>query len=255
MKDARAAGVAATPHAYEFTGDERVGGRFDDRDDEAGEGVTDGDEGASERSVGTRLETTNPGAAPEHAVDLGEGVAANLLRMRAAFGERAKGGAHATRVDQRGGGTRGLLLRAAAHPLQALGVEDAGDVEKSHQRLEVTQEIETRTAAHVVGVHEVQPEPLTDEDERRGGRVCVAGCVSRCGVSEGRIPMGALAYPALAEGARSAGSRGDAYIAVRRSRAGRRDPNPTARHGSNARPTHRGGLPKSRQGERGGERR
>ena len=182
---ALAARIGAAAHARQFAEDERVGGRFDDRDDETGERVAHGHERANERAVGTLLDASRAGAAAEHAIDLAESVEAHAIAERAAFGERAQRGAHASRVDERRGRAGRLLLGAAANAAGAFGVEHRGRLEPAHHRVEVAQRVEAANAE--LGVHEVEPEPLTDE--RRTATVRPSGAARRPGLAASEVEV------------------------------------------------------------------
>ena len=169
MEYARAAPIGAAPDAQEFTTDERFGGRFNDRNHEASEGITDRHEALAERSVVTEFHATVPGAATEHAIDLDERIGTGLLHNRTTLGERAQGGADTAGIDERGRSTSRLLLRTARDANGTLGIEYASGAEPLNEGIEVAQDVHAHTAPEVVRVYEVQPEPLADENEGRRG--------------------------------------------------------------------------------------
>src|SRR5262249_26278829 len=141
-KHALAPLVGAAAHARELAENERVRCRFDDGDDEARKGVADGDERANERAVGAQVNAARARAAAEHPIEPREAFGAYALAHRAACRERAQRAAHASRVYERGGRARGLLLRATANATGALGVEHGGRFEPAHERLKIAQGVE-----------------------------------------------------------------------------------------------------------------
>ncbi len=144
-EDARAAAVRAPTDAAKLTENHRVGGRFDDRDHEAGERVADRDEGARIASIGTQLHAARTRAAAKHAIDLGQRVEANLRASRSALGEGAQCGTNATSVDERCRRAGRLLQRPTPDALRTLEVEHGRRLEPQHERVEVVQRI---TGAH-----------------------------------------------------------------------------------------------------------
>src|SRR5689334_23708015 len=56
-----AAWIGASPNARQLPENQRIGGRLDDRDDEAGERIADGDEGADEGAVAALLDAACAG--------------------------------------------------------------------------------------------------------------------------------------------------------------------------------------------------
>ncbi len=155
LKDASAAGIGTATHAREFGKDERVGRAFDNRDEETGEGVADGDEGPHKAAICLELQPPSAGAAAEDAIDLAKHVGAYVVRRDAALGESAEHGAHPPRVAKDGEGAGRLLLRAAAHGRGALGVEELGSREPADEALEVMERV--RALGSRVGIHEVEP--------------------------------------------------------------------------------------------------
>src|SRR5262249_9367910 len=141
-KHALAALVGAAAHARELAENERVGRRFDDGDDEAREGVTDGDERANERAVGAQVDAARSRAAAEHTIDLGEAFGAYAFAHRTAFCECAQRAAHASRIHERCGRARGLLLRATADATGTLSIEHGRRLEPAHERLKIAQGVE-----------------------------------------------------------------------------------------------------------------
>src|SRR5262245_24302316 len=105
-KHALAPLIGAATNARELAEDERVRGRFDDRDDKSGECVAHGDERPDERAVGSEIDTARARTATEHTIDLGESFGAYAFAHRAAFCECAQRAAHATRVHERSGSAR-----------------------------------------------------------------------------------------------------------------------------------------------------
>src|SRR4051794_2953511 len=67
---ALAARIGAAAHARQLAEDQCVRRGFDDGYDESGECISDWNEGADERAIGTKIDTPSAGAAPEHAIDL-----------------------------------------------------------------------------------------------------------------------------------------------------------------------------------------
>jgi len=164
-KHALAPLVGAAAHARELTENERVRRGFDDGDDEACEGVTDGNERANERTVGAQVYAARSGAAAEYTIDFREPFGAYAVTHRAAFCECAQRAAHATCVHERCRRACGLLLRATANATSALGIEHGGRFEPAHERLKIAQGVEaTKT---LLTVDEVEPQPFADEHERR----------------------------------------------------------------------------------------
>ena len=156
--------VCAASDAHQLAEDERVGGAFDDGNEETGERVTDGDEGAHEGAVVRKLQPPRASAAAEYAIDLGEGIAADVVRDNAALGERPKDGPYAPRVAEDRECSRGLLVRAATHARRAFRVEQMGALEPAHEALEVVQAIDSTRRG--LRVYEVEPQPFGDEGER-----------------------------------------------------------------------------------------
>src|SRR6185436_7659493 len=72
LEDASAAWDGTATHAPELIEDERVRRILDDGDEQAGERVADGNEGASEGTIGAKLDAPRPRAAPEHTIDLAQ---------------------------------------------------------------------------------------------------------------------------------------------------------------------------------------
>ena len=79
--------------------------------------------------------------------------------MRSLIGPRsasdAQRGAHASRVDERGGGAGRLLLRATTNTARALAVENRRGLEPAHHRLEIAQRVEATES--LLTVDEIQP--------------------------------------------------------------------------------------------------
>lgn len=161
-----AARVGAAANARELAEDEGIRRRLDDRDHEAGEGVSDRNERALEGAVAARLEATGAGASAEDAVDLVDGVEPNLHHVHPALGERPEGGTDAPRVSERRGSAGRLLKRPPADATPALSVQHRGTFEPAYERIEIPEEIDAAPAARVVGVDEIQPEPLAEKRER-----------------------------------------------------------------------------------------
>ena len=152
---ALASRIGAAAYAHELTEDQRVGRRLDDGDDESGERVADGHEGADEGSVRAEVDAPRSSAAAEDAVDLDETFVANAFTHRPALGERAERRADAAAVDESHRCAGRLLLRAAPNSTRALGVEDGRRFQPPNHTLEITQRVEAPEA--VLAVHEVEP--------------------------------------------------------------------------------------------------
>jgi hypothetical protein len=167
VEDARATSVSASTHAQELTAYQRFGRRLDDWNHETGERVSDRHEALLERAIVTKLHTAVTGASTEHAIDLDECVGACLFEDGATFGKRAQGGANSTRIDKGGGGTGRLLFGASRDANCSLGVKHAGGTQPLNQGVEIAKHIDTDATPQVVRIHEVQPEPLADENEGR----------------------------------------------------------------------------------------
>src|SRR5690606_25901233 len=107
-------------------------------------------------AVGERLHSPGPDGPSQHTIDLVERRTAGALAGLAApaFGERAEGGAHSSRLDQRGGRTRWLRRRAAGEQGRALLVHDLRGGEPLHEALEAGDGVEANAESRVVGVHE-----------------------------------------------------------------------------------------------------
>src|SRR5689334_15770220 len=95
LEDATAPWVGAPADASELVEDERIGRVLDDGDEQPGECVTDGDEGARKGTVRTELDTPGPRTAAEHAIDLAQRRHADVTGEHPALGERTEHGAHA----------------------------------------------------------------------------------------------------------------------------------------------------------------
>jgi hypothetical protein len=167
VEHARTARVGAAAYATELAHHERVGSALHHRDHESRESVADRNEATREGPVTARLEATGAGAASKDPVDLRERVDARLLDDIAAFGQSAKRGAHTARIHEGGRRARRLLLRPPPKPGGPFRIHDVRGLEPLHERLEFTERIEPDAAPNVVGVDEVQPQPLANEDERR----------------------------------------------------------------------------------------
>src|SRR5438270_5370321 len=61
--------IRTSSHAGQLSEDQRIGRRFDDRDDESSECVADRNERANERPVGTKIDASSARAPTEHTVD------------------------------------------------------------------------------------------------------------------------------------------------------------------------------------------
>jgi hypothetical protein len=196
LKHASAPRVGAAPHAWELAENERVGGALDDRDEETGEGIADGHEGAGEAAVAAQLDAPRAGTASEDPVDLTQGFEPNIPYSVAAFGKTAQHRAHAAGIAQHGQRARRLLHGAPLHGTGALRVEDVRGLEPMHEAPEFVQRIGGARAG--VGVHEVEPQPLRDERER----VSLAANVMCDGGGElERRGHLTLAYPVVREAA------------------------------------------------------
>jgi len=140
VEHAIAAHVRAATHARHLTEEQRVGGRFDNRDHQSRECVTDGNESASVCAIVPTLDATRPRAATENTIDLAECIAANLLSgggARPTLGQHSQRTANATRIDERRSGSGWLLAGTTSHAEPALGVDERRCLEPGHQRLEI----------------------------------------------------------------------------------------------------------------------
>ena len=171
LEDARAARGGAAADPRELAEDQGIGSGFDDRHQEAGERIADGDKASSVGTVVARLDAAGPGAAAQHAIDLGKGRGADDSGALTALGEGAERIANPARVDERRGGARRLLHGAPPKAGGALRVQHRGDLEPIDVGVEVDQRIDSSAPYDVLGVHEVEPETLADEDECNGRRL------------------------------------------------------------------------------------
>src|ERR1019366_1749136 len=115
VENARAPRVAALSNPVQLAGHEPVGRGFDDRDHETGEDVTGRHEAPDESAVRARLHAPRARAAPEDAVDLGDGrLRGALAQGLVALGARTQHAAQPARLVQRGA-RAGRLLLCAAH--------------------------------------------------------------------------------------------------------------------------------------------
>lgn len=169
---ASAARVGAATHAGQLADDQRIRGRFDDRDHQSGEGIADRNEASRVCAIAATFDATRSRAPSENAIDLAQCLTADLLgggRTRAALREHAQRATDTARIDERGSRSGRLLARAAAHAECTLSINEGRCLEPRHQRVEVTQRIRD---AHRVAIDEVQPEALAYEDERALVRDC-----------------------------------------------------------------------------------
>lgn len=161
-----AARVAAAAHAAKFTCNERIGPIIHDWHHQRREGITTGHEVAGVDTVGRELESPGSGAAPEHAVDLSDGLGACVAGDAAVFGQRAESAAHPARVEQGGGGPSRLLLRAAGDRDAPVMVNDPDGSEPLEHGAKVAQGVTPNAKLDIIRVDEIKPETITDEDER-----------------------------------------------------------------------------------------
>jgi len=153
-----AARIGAAPHTRQFLVDQRVGGRFDERNHETGERIARGHEGACVTTVGARVEAARAGAAAEHAIDFRNGVVAHAFGEVALFGEYTERRAHPPRVDHRGRGCSRLENGTASNPGGAFIVDGSVLLKPEEEGLEVPQQIAPGHLRGGVGVDEVKPE-------------------------------------------------------------------------------------------------
>ena len=163
LEHATAPGISAASYPNELTEDERIGGTLDHGDQQAREGVTDRHEGAHERAVARELDAPCPGTAPQHAIDLGQRVHANVMRPEAALGERTKHGSDAPGIAQHRESAGGLLVRATTHARRPLLIQQTRALQPSHEALEILQPV--TATDHAFRVYEIEPQSLRDERE------------------------------------------------------------------------------------------
>lgn len=165
-EDASAARVAAAAHPAKLSGNERIGRVIHDRHHERCERVTTGHEVARVDTVGRELQSPGAGAASEHAVDFRHSVGPCVAGDAAVLGQRAECAAHPARVEQGGGGTSGLLFRASGDGNATVMVNHADGRQPLEHGAKVAQGVTPDAKLNVVGVDEIEPEAITDEDER-----------------------------------------------------------------------------------------
>ena len=173
---AAAAGVAAAADAAKFTGDERVGAIVDDRHHQCGEGITTGDEVPRVGPVGRELQTSCAGAASEHPVDLGHRFGARVARDAAMFGEGPECAANPSRIEECGRGAGGLLLRSPHDRHAAVMVDHTDGGEPLQHGAEVAEGVAAYAELDVIGVDEIEPETIADEDEG----AAIGRCYDEC---------------------------------------------------------------------------
>jgi hypothetical protein len=81
--------------------------------------------------------------------------------------ERAQRDAHAARIHERGRGAGGLLERAPLDAARALGVEHLRGAQPVEEGVEVEEHVLGARAPGVVRVHEIEPQPVAHEGDRR----------------------------------------------------------------------------------------
>ncbi|MEN9508967.1 MAG: hypothetical protein RLZZ621_1530 [Gemmatimonadota bacterium] len=154
-----ASGISTASYPRQFRGDERVRGRFGNRNHQPGEGITRWHEAALIPPLGCRVDTSRPGTPPQHAIDLGDGIVADPVRLIPLLGEDAQGRTHASGVYQ-GGRRRGRLQHGtAAHAGGPFVIHGTVGVQPRQECLEVPQQIASRCLGRGIGIHEVEPEP------------------------------------------------------------------------------------------------
>ena len=164
LEHATAARIGAASNPNQLAKDERIGGTLDHRYQQAREGITDRHKGAHERAVARQFHAPCTGAAPEHAIDLGQCVRANVVRAESALGERAKHATYAPRIAQHGECAGGLLVRATTHARRPFLVQQPRALEPTHEALEIVEPVTSTNNAF--RVYEIEPQPLRDERER-----------------------------------------------------------------------------------------
>lgn len=166
-EDSRTPAIGAAPDAKQLPADQRFGGRFDHRDHEAGECVSHRHEALAERAVVAKLHATVSGTAAQDAVDLDERVGARLFDDRAPLRERPQGGTHSASVHEGGRCPGRLLLGATRDADGPFRIEHSGGAQPLYECVEVPEHIDPHAPPQVIGVHEIQPQTLTDEYEGR----------------------------------------------------------------------------------------
>ena len=166
QEHATTAWVAAAADAAQLTGDQRVGTIVHDGHHQRGKGIAAGDEIPLVAAVRQDLETASSGTSAQDTIDLGHGFGACIRRDSAMFGECPERAAHPSRVEQCCGGTGGLLLGASHDGHPSIMIDHADSGEPLQHRREVSQRIAPDAQFDVIGIDEVQPESITDENER-----------------------------------------------------------------------------------------
>ncbi len=95
--------------------------------------------------------------------------------------ERAKGASDSARIEQSRGRSGGLLFCAPHDGLPAIRVEHADGGKPFEHGPEVTQGVTADAELDIIGVDEIEPEAITNEDERTAIRRCENECESECG--------------------------------------------------------------------------
>lgn len=165
-KHAPTSRIAAGAHATEFTRDERVGRVIDDWCHQRGERVAPRDEVARVDALGGQLEAPRPSAPPEDPIDLAYGLSARIAGHRAVLRKCAECIADPACIEECRCGTGRLLLGAAHDSQQAVLINHANGNKPVEQRAEVTERVATNAEFDVVGVHEVEPQAIANENER-----------------------------------------------------------------------------------------
>jgi hypothetical protein len=91
------------------------------------------------------------------------------------FGEGAQGGPHAARFHEGGSGAGGLFKRATLECGGAFAIHDLCGCQPIHEAFERADGIDPHAKAGIIGVHEVEPEPSSNEGEGRCGIVGARG--------------------------------------------------------------------------------
>ena len=157
--------IGAAAHTHELAQHERIGGRLHHGNHQAGERVAYRNEAAHKLSVRAALETANTRAPAQHTIDFAYGVLPDVMHRDATLGQCAQHRAHASRIRECRRRARGLLLSAPPNSRRSLGVEHGGGFEPAEERVEIAQGVGTDAAVQIICVDEIQPQPLTEENE------------------------------------------------------------------------------------------
>ncbi len=181
-----AATISAAAEPQQLAPHERVDRRLDHGDHETSEGVTDRHEAADVAAVWQGLDSPCPDRTAEDPIDLLESRFAGAFPLigAPAFGEDAQRGANASGLDERRRRAGGLGEGASDQCRCPLGVDDTRRLEPSDIALEGVDRVHAHAETRVVGVHEVEPEPSTDEDE--GGVLWTPGRRHHAKIARGR---------------------------------------------------------------------